>query len=201
MIAVAMAASARRIRTERLILRPWNDGDLAPFAALNADPRVMEHFPAPLSAAESDALAERIRAALEADGHGLWAVERPGVARFIGFTGLSRPRFESHFTPCVEIGWRLAAAHWGRGLATEAASAVLDVAFGELELPEVVSFTAVENRASRRVMEKLGMRRDADEDFDHPGLPPGHPLARHVLYRLRRDRWAAAAARRPRATF
>jgi ribosomal-protein-alanine N-acetyltransferase len=168
-----------------LVLRGWRDGDLAPFAALNADPGVMEHLPAVLSRAESDALAARIRAELTERGFGLWAVELPGEAGFIGFTGLALPRFEAHFTPCVEVGWRLARAHWGRGYATEAARAALAHGFGALGLDEVVSFTAVGNARSRHVMQKLGMTRDPADDFEHPGLPPGHPLRRHVLYRIR----------------
>ena len=172
--------------TERLILRPWRDDDLAPFAALNADPTVMEHFPATLSRAESDALAARIRADMAERGFGLWAVEAPGVAAFVGFTGLSVPRFEAHFTPCVEIGWRIAREHWGRGYAPEAARAALAHAFGPLGLDEIVSFTTADNRNSRRVMEKLGMAHNPADDFDHPNLAPGHPLRRHVLYRIRR---------------
>jgi ribosomal-protein-alanine N-acetyltransferase len=173
------------LSTGRLILRGWRDGDLAPFAALNADPVVMEHFPAPLSRAESDAAAARIQAHFAEHGFGLWAVEVPGVAPFAGFTGLSVPRFEAHFMPCVEIGWRLAREHWGRGYASEAARAALAHGFGPLGLAEVVSFTAVANARSRRVMEKLGMSHDPADDFDHPALPPGHRLRRHVLYRIR----------------
>jgi RimJ/RimL family protein N-acetyltransferase len=120
------------ISTPRLLLRPWRDADLAPFAALNADARVMEHFPAPLGRAESDAAAARIRSHLDAHGFGLWAVEVIGQTPFVGYTGLSRPRFDAHFTPCVEIGRRLAATHWGHGYATEAARAVLRVAFEQL---------------------------------------------------------------------
>ena len=174
------------LRTERLILRDWRDEDLAPFAALNADPAVMELLPSVLSRPESDALAARIRAELAERGFGLWAVEAPGVAPFIGFTGLSVPRFEAHFTPCVEIGWRIAQEHWGRGYAPEAAGAALAHAFDGLGLDEVVSFTSVGNLRSRRVMEKLGMTHDQDGDFDHPNLAPGSPLRRHVLYRIRR---------------
>ncbi len=171
------------LETNRLLLRAWRSEDLAPFAALNADPRVMEHFPAPLSRAESDALAERIQAHFDAHGFGVWAVEAPGVAAFAGFVGLAVPRFEAHFTPCVEIGWRLAAEHWGRGYATEGARAAMAFGFESLELDEIVSFTAPANVRSVRVMEKLGMTRDPEEDFDHPSLPEGHPLRRHVLYR------------------
>ena len=172
--------------TPHLLLRPWRDEDLAPFAALNADPRVMEHFPGTLDRDASDALAAEIRAELERSGFGLWAVEVPRVAPFIGFVGLSEPDFDAPFTPCVEIGWRLAFAHWGKGYATEAARAAVAHAFGPLRLEELVSFTAPANLRSRAVMERLGMTRSPADDFDHPKLPDGHPLRRHVLYRLRR---------------
>lgn len=178
------------VRTERLWLRPWRDEDVEPFAALNADPRVMEHFPAVASRQETEAMVARLRAHFAQHGWGLWAVEVPGVAPFIGFVGLSTVTFTAHFTPAVEVGWRLAAAHWGQGYATEGARAALGVAFRELGLSEVVSFTVPANLRSRRVMEKLGMHHDPDEDFEHPRLPPGHPLRRHVLYRLRRSEWS-----------
>jgi RimJ/RimL family protein N-acetyltransferase len=177
------------IRTPRLVLRDWCDEDLEPFAALNAHPEVTRYLPAPLSRAESDALAARIRAELAERGFGLWALESPGEAPFLGFVGLSVPAFQAPFTPCVEVGWRLAWRFWGKGYATEAAAGALAHAFGELGMREVVSFTTVANAASRRVMEKLGMRRDPREDFGHPSLPPGHPLRPHVLYRIRRDAW------------
>jgi RimJ/RimL family protein N-acetyltransferase len=168
----------------RVVLRGWRDGDRAPFAALNSDPRVMEFYPHRLDPARSDAMIDRLQEHFHARGFGLWAVEVPGVAPFIGYVGLSVPQVVAHFTPCVEIGWRLAAEHWGRGYATEAARLALAHGFGPLALPSVVSFTATENRRSRAVMERLGMRRDPEEDFDHPDLPEGHPLRRHVLYRL-----------------
>ena len=145
----------------------------------------MEWFPSVLSREESDAAAARIRTELAERGFGLWAVEAPGAAPFVGFTGLSAPRFEARFTPCVELGWRLARAHWGRGYAPEAARAAPAFGFERLGLREVVSFTATGNARSRRVMEKLGMTRDPADDFEHPSLPPGHPLRRHVLYRIR----------------
>ncbi|MCU0634779.1 MAG: GNAT family N-acetyltransferase [Gemmatimonadaceae bacterium] len=170
------------IRTPRVRLRRWRDADRAAFAALNADARVMQHFPALLTAAESDALADRIERHFEVHGFGLWALEIPGRAAFAGFVGLSRPSFDAHFTPCVEIGWRLAFEHWGAGYATEAARAVLAVAFEALRLAEVVSMTVPANIRSRRVMERIGMSRDPADDFDHP-LVTG-PLRRHVLYRL-----------------
>jgi RimJ/RimL family protein N-acetyltransferase len=176
------------IETERLKLRAWRDADLAPFAALNSDPSVMEHLPSLLSPAESDAFAGRIRAHFSQHRFGLWAVELRATGAFAGFVGLSIPRFEAHFTPCVEIGWRLAREHWGRGLASEGALASLDFGFAELGLEETVSFTVPQNRRSIGVMRKLGMHHSPDEDFDHPGLPPGHRLKRHVLYRLSRIR-------------
>ena len=156
----------------------------------------MEHFPATLGREESDALAARIREHLAVRGFGLWAVEVPGRVPFIGFVGLAVPRFEAPFTPCVEIGWRLAAEHWGRGYATEAATAVLAHAFGPLGLAEVVSFTVPANRRSRRVMERLGMTRSPADDFEHPGLPDGHPLRPHVLYRLSQSAWLTSQAGR-----
>lgn len=177
------------IATSRLRLRHWRDADLPAFAAMNADPRVMEHFPARLSRAESDAMVGRIREHFAKHGFGLWAVEVPAVVPFIGYVGLAVPRFEAHFAPCVEIGWRLAAGYWSQGYATEAAAAVLDHAFARLGLDEVVSFTVAANRRSWMVMERLGMTRDPAEDFEHPGLPEGHPLRRHVLYRLSRAAW------------
>jgi RimJ/RimL family protein N-acetyltransferase len=175
---------ARELRTERLWLRRWSSGDRARFAAVNADARVMEHFPGVLSREESDALAARIEESLERRGFGLWAVEIPDVTSFAGFVGLSFPGFEAPFTPCVEIGWRLAFAHWGAGYATEGARAVRDFAFAQLGLDEIVSFTVPDNVRSRRVMEKLGMTHDPADDFDHPAHPDGHRLRRHVLYRL-----------------
>jgi ribosomal-protein-alanine N-acetyltransferase len=148
----------------------------------------MAHFPAPLTAAESDALADAIEARMAALGFGLWALELPGIAPFAGFVGLSVPTFTAPFTPCVEIGWRLAAAQWGCGYATEAAGAVLAHAWDTLALSDVVSFTTVGNARSRAVMARLGMRHDPADDFEHPGLPAGHPLRPHVLYRLARQR-------------
>jgi RimJ/RimL family protein N-acetyltransferase len=173
------------LQTARLILRPWRDEDLAPFAALNADPHVREHFPSCLTRTESDASAQKIRAAFDARGYGLWAVEVAGGPPFIGFIGLAEPSFTAAFTPCVEIGWRLAHAAWGRGYATEGARGALACAFERLGLGELVSMTTPGNLRSRHVMEKLGMRRDPADDFDHPNLPPRSPLRRHILYRLR----------------
>ena len=174
--------------TDRLLLRRWHDSDREPFARMNADPAVMEHFPARLSAAESDRLIANIEAHWEQKGFGAWAAELRATGEFIGFIGLAVPRFEAAFTPCVEIGWRLDAAHWGKGLAFEGARAAVKHAFGVLGLEEIVSFTVPANLHSRRVMEKLGMTHDPRDDFDHPGLPSGHPMRRHVLYRLGRGR-------------
>jgi len=176
----------RELRTARLLLRRWLPADREPFAALNADPRVMEQLPAVLPREASDARAARIEAHFGEHGFDLWAVEVPGVARFAGFVGLSVPGFEVHLTPCVEVGWRLAAEHWGRGYATEGARAALAFGFGALGLGEIVSYTVPANIRSRRVMERVAMAHDPAGDFDHPLLPEGHPLCRHVLYRIAR---------------
>jgi RimJ/RimL family protein N-acetyltransferase len=178
------AVSLDELRTERLVLRRWQKADLSPFAAMNADPAVMEYFPAPLDRASSDALVSRIEAGFHARGFGLWAVEVADSGQFVGFTGLAVPGFAAHFTPAGEIGWRLARPAWGHGYATEAATAGLSAAFGALGLAEVVSFTSSLNVRSQAVMRRLGMTHDPLDDFDHPNLPPGDRLARHVLYRI-----------------
>ena len=172
------------IETPRMLLRGWTQADAAPFQQICSDPQVMEHFPALLSREESDAFAGRIEAHFEQHGFGLWAVEIPGVTPFAGFVGLSVPSFEAHFTPCVEIGWRLASTHWGRGYVTEGARAVLAFGFQTLGLREIVSFTTPDNVRSRQVMERIGMARNPADDFDHPTRPAGHPLRRLVLYRI-----------------
>ncbi len=169
---------------ERVRLRRWRAEDRDAFAAMNADPRVMEFFRSTLDRAGSDAMVARIGTHFAEHGFGLWAIEVPGVAPFVGFAGLTVARFEAPFTPCVEIGWRFALEHWGHGYATEAARLALGHGFGPLGLREIVSFTSTTNHRSRAVMERLGMRRDTADDFDHPNLPEGHPLRRHVLYRL-----------------
>jgi RimJ/RimL family protein N-acetyltransferase len=181
--------SAPTLRTDRLVLRDWREPDREAYAAMNADPRVMEHFPGTMSRAESDAHVDAIAEHFAARGFGLWAVEVPGEAEFIGFVGLSVPRFQAHFTPAVEVGWRLAASAWGHGYATEAARESLRFGFEDAGLSEIVSFTAPANERSRAVMRRIGMTHDEAGDFDHPALPPGHRLRRHVLYRLSRSAW------------
>ncbi len=174
-------AEVVQLKTERVVLRDWRDDDLVPFAALNSDPVVMTHFPSVLTREQSDGVAGRIRGLLSQQGWGLWAAEVEG--QFVGFVGLSRPRFDAPFAPCVEIGWRLARHAQGRGLATEAAREVLKFALETLPGENVVSFTVPGNRPSRRVMEKIGLTYELE--FDHPLLPESSPLRRHVLYRLR----------------
>ena len=174
------------LKTERLLLRHWRDSDRLPFQQMNADPRVMEFFLASLSLAESDALVDRAQAHFDRHGFGPFAVELLENQFFVGFIGLSIPNFDAPFMPAVEIGWRLAFNCWGRGLATEGARSVIRYGFEDLGLDGLVSFTVPENLRSRRVMEKLGMTHDPHDDFDHPRLPDGHPMRRHVLYRLKR---------------
>lgn len=189
---MGLSGTLPELRTDRLLLRSWRGSDLAPYAELNADPDTMEHFPAPLTREESD---RHVRTILDGAARGepsLWAVEVVGGAPFIGFVGLAVPRFDASFTPCVEVGWRLDRRHWGHGYATEGARAALAFGFERLDLDEVVSFTSVPNVRSQRVMERLGMHHDPSDDFDHPSLPAGDRLRRHVLYRLGRDEWRAA---------
>jgi ribosomal-protein-alanine N-acetyltransferase len=182
-------------QTERLILRNWRPDDLAPFADMSADAKVMRYFPALHDRTQTEDHIRRIVKDLENNGFGLWAVEVPGHLDFAGFTGLSRPRFKAHFTPCVEIGWRLRREAWGKGYATEAARTCLDVAFGELGLDEVVSMTAVDNLRSRAVMERLGMTTRPEDDFGHPNISADHPLRQHVLYRLSKRSWRQSEGR------
>ncbi|HWO16194.1 MAG TPA: GNAT family N-acetyltransferase [Solirubrobacterales bacterium] len=172
------------LSTSRLRLRRWREADREPFAAINADPVIMEYFPDRLTREQSDDLIEKIETGFEANGFGLWELEAQATGEFVGFTGLTTPTFDAHFTPAVEVGWRLARSAWGKGYATEAAQAALAFGFEEVGLSEVVSFTSVANTRSRAVMARIGMTHDPDEDFDHPGLPAGHPLSRHVLYRI-----------------
>jgi RimJ/RimL family protein N-acetyltransferase len=181
------------LKTERLILREWNEADREPFAQMNADSRVMEYLGETMSRQQSDAVAGRIEAHFRAHGFGLCAADLAESGEFIGFIGLAVPAFEAAFTPCVEIGWRLAAEYWGAGLATEGAREIVRYAFEELGLPELVSLTAIGNERSRRVMAKVGMTHNAAENFYHPRIPAGDPLRRHVLYRLTREKWINSA--------
>ena len=178
--------------TSRLRMRQWRESDRAPFAAMNADPAVMEFFASPPSPA-SDASINAWQAQFATQGWSNWAIELRESGEFIGFTGLSMPRRTFSFSPCVEVGWRLVPKAWGKGLATEAACAALRVAFERLALPEVVSFTAVGNLRSRAVMERIGMR-NSNEDFEHPGITEGHPLRLHCLYRITSAQWGENAA-------
>ena len=181
--------------TPRLRLRQWRDADRAPFAAMNADPAVMRWFAGPLSAEDSGRSIDAWQQAFAERGWANWAVELQASDQFIGFVGLSIPRRMFAFSPCVEIGWRLARAHWGQGHATEAARAALQVGFGLLQLDQIVSFTSLVNAPSRAVMQRIGMA-DSGEDFDHPALPDGSPLRRHALYRLTQAQWQAQRAAR-----
>ncbi len=175
-----------KLHTSRLVLRPWRETDLPAYAALNADAEVRRWFSGTLSRQESDAQGAKLQDHFAAHGFGFWAVEVIGGAPFIGFVGLQHVTFPAPFTPTVEAGWRLARAHWGKGYATEAAHAALAHGFGPLGLPEIVAFAVRGNTASRHVMERLGMRHDPVDDFDHPHLPEGDPLRGHVLYRKMR---------------
>jgi RimJ/RimL family protein N-acetyltransferase len=181
--------SGPQLTTARLLLRRWREEDLQPLAEMNADPRVMEFFPAPLEASESVRMVALIESDFEQRGYGLWALELPGEASFAGLVGLAPVDAKMPFAPAVEVGWRLATRFWGRGLATEGAAEAMRFAFEELRLGELVSFTAATNVRSRRVMERLRMSRDPREDFLHPRLLREHPLAQHVLHRARSPDW------------
>jgi RimJ/RimL family protein N-acetyltransferase len=181
------ASGAPSLQSERLVLRQWRESDRAPFAALNADTSVMEHFVAPLTREQSNASVDRIAAALEQRPFGLWAVEVRTTGEFIGFVGLDVPSFDASFTPTVEVGWRLARGAWGHGYATEGAVEAMRHGFDTVGIDEIVSFTAVANTRSQRVMERIGMVRDGE--FDHPSIASDHRLRRHVLYRLTRAGW------------
>jgi RimJ/RimL family protein N-acetyltransferase len=176
------------LRTARLLLRDWQEADLEPFAAMNADPRVMTYYQSVWKRHESDDFVrQRILPLFDRCGYGLWAVEVTGVTPFAGYIGLLDHDFEAPFTPCVEIGWRLAFPYWGHGYATEGARAALNYGFEQASLDDIVSFTAITNVRSIAVMERLGMTRSGE--FDHPRIPHGHPLRPHVLYRLQRTAW------------
>jgi RimJ/RimL family protein N-acetyltransferase len=187
MLGSIMAKNYSSLETERLLLRPWSAADHAPFAQLNRDPEVMRYFPKLLTAEESDAIIQRIENHFADHGFGFWAVELKQTQQFIGFIGLNIPSFSAPFTPTVEIGWRLAQQFWGQGLATEGAIASLGYGFCQLQLPEIVAFTAKINHRSIAVMERLAMTCNPEDDFDHPALPAHHPLQRHCLYRLNQN--------------
>lgn len=172
----------RELETERLLLRQWRDADYPAFALMSSDAETMRYFPSVLTEEQSRSLADRCRALIHQRGWGFWAVEVKASNEFAGFIGLHVPSADLPFSPCVEVGWRLARDFWGKGFATEGARAALDFAFQELSLSEVVSFTALSNKRSEKVMQRLGMVRD-ENTFDHPGLPEGHALRQHVLYR------------------
>jgi len=174
----------QKIITERLILREWLESDLEPFIALNQDEKVMEFFPSILSKTETEDFVTRIKKHFADHGFGLYACQLKSTKEFIGFAGFSTPSFEAHFTPCVEIGWRIAEKFWNQGYATEAAKAVLEFGFKNLNLKEIVSFTSEKNLRSISVMKKIGMTQDMSDDFLHPKLEASHPLARHVLFRI-----------------
>ncbi len=205
-----------QLRTERLLLRRWRSGDREPYAAINADPQVREYFPDILTRSLSDAQIDVFEQHFEQHGFGMWAVVLragdPGRGggdsggddgddgELIGFTGMDLATYDAHFTPAVEIGWRLARRHWGHGYATEAARAALAFGFEQLECVEIVACTAPANLRSRAVMERLGMSWDPREDFDHPDVAAGHPLRRHVLYRLSAAEWRRGGARPNRSS-
>jgi ribosomal-protein-alanine N-acetyltransferase len=183
------------LATQRLLLRRWRDDDRAPFAEINADPLVMEHMQGLMSRPQSDDFVDRIEAHWNAHGWGLWAVEVPDVAPFVGYVGLWPADYVTG-RPMVEVGWRLSSRHWGRGYATEAAQEALRFGFESVGLDEIVSFTVPQNERSWRVMERIGLVRAAEGDFDHPRVDPiAYPhLVRHIFYRLTRERWKARHA-------
>lgn len=183
------------LRTDRLLLRPWRPDDRPAFARMNADPAVTAFLVAPLTREESDAFADRIERGLAEHGFGLWAVEEADTGAFLGYAGLLHQTFQAPFTPAFEVGYRFARRAWGHGYATEAAQAAVGFGFEQAGLTEIVSMTAVGNTRSRRVMEKLGMTHDSRDDFDHPRVPDGHPLKRHVLYRISDAGWRAQQTR------
>ena len=182
------------LRTRRTLLRGWKDGDLPAWCAMNADPQVRRHFPSVHTEAEALAEAGRIRDMLAQRGWGCWALEIPGVLPFAGFVGLIVPSWPAPFLPAVEIGWRLTPGAWGQGYASEAAHAAAGFAFEHLAQDEIVAITTPANTPSRRVMDRIGMRHDPAGDFDHPRIAEGHPMRRHVLYRLDRASWRRSAA-------
>jgi ribosomal-protein-alanine N-acetyltransferase len=180
-----VTAVGPELETERLRLRHWRDRERHAFVAMNADPEVMRYFPSTLERAVSEAWFDRLNATLDEEGFGLWAVARREDDAWLGMAGLAAPTFFAAFTPCVEVGWRFPVSSWGHGYATEAARAAVGFGFTSVGLEEILSWTTVDNQRSRAVMERLGMTHDPTDDFEHPRLPVGHPMRRHVLYRLR----------------
>jgi RimJ/RimL family protein N-acetyltransferase len=176
-----------RLETDRLLMREWQEGDLKPFAEMGQDPDVMRYFPKQMSQEDAEQFITKSNLFLQHKGFTLWATTVKESGQFAGFVGLAEPSYQTHFTPCVEIGWRLSKKFWGQGFATEAARRVLKYAFEDLNLPEIVSFTTVLNTPSMKVMERIGMIRDTGGDFDHPKIPVDHPLCRHVLYRIKKQ--------------
>ena len=177
------------IETDRLVLRNWREEDRQAFFEMNADPKIMRFFDKTRSRAEADAVFDRFVHEIDRDGYGFWAVELRSAGQVIGFTGLRDIDFDAPFTPSIEIGWRLLTPHWGNGYATEAARACLAYGFEQMGLAEIVSFAVPENWPSRRVMERIGMRREPEHDFIHPDVTPGSPLAQHAFYRLTSADW------------
>ncbi len=172
------------IETDRLLLRQWTQEDKEPFARLNSDPEVMRYFPRPHTVDESNRTVDNLSRLIGQQGWGIYAVEEQQTGSFVGFAGLNCPTWKAHFTPCTEIGWRLAKEHWGNGYATEAALACIRFSRENLDIDEIVSFTSALNLPSIAVMERIGMARDPGGDFMHPNLAESDPLALHVLYRL-----------------
>jgi len=185
------------LETERLLLRAWQDEDIAPFAEMCADPQVMRYFPEPLTREKSEYLVSRCREKQEKDRFCIAPVEVKANGEFLGFVGLNRPSYDAPlpFDPCVEIGWRLKRSAWGQGYASEAAREWLRFGFETIGLDEIVAFTIPENIPSQKVMQRIGMTRDVDGDFLHPNLPADHPIAPHVLYRLKKEDWSAEQQR------
>ena len=175
------------IETDRLILRLFEEKDIEPLSFINQDPKVCEFFPVPLNRAETETMIRKFIDHYNKNKFSIYAVELKSTKEMIGFCGLFIPSFEAHFTPCVETGWRLGSQYWNHGYATEAAKTVLQYAFETLHLNEIVSFTAVNNIRSRRVMEKIGLHHNTDDDFDHPKIEKSHPLCGHVLYRITKN--------------
>lgn len=176
------------LETERLWLRQWKSSDYSAFSVMCADPAVMRFYPAVLSKQESEKLVWALTATIDEQGWGFWAVELKATAEFIGFVGLRHQELALPDAPFVEIAWRVASTHWGKGYATEAANAALAFAFNELEAEAVYAFTALINQPSRKVMSRVGMT-DTQQDFDHPALAKDHPLARHCLYKITEVAW------------